>query len=382
MAKYAENVNKQSKIIDIQKQFPGGLKTVDTDDALGKVYLREAENVSLSEFSFLEKRYGLSEEEVYDILPNIDKIQGYFEYTAENGLVDKILFADGKAYIKQGNGPFQEQDGFYTEDGFQYPDLSGVFDDAPLGVELEQDFTISFGANAALVSSTGEIAIGFIADLIVISATAALVFDPDTSVTAFIQSVDAGSVTAIVAEASGTKQENVLATQMPSIFNITIDYIAGTGTYDVSFIVANQDDDPVTLDYGIENISDQTENDVSTFVSFNETVALTFGQTYEAYASAEANGKSVSGTAREDIIIPAGSTWTSIGTTSQATDDNFNLHNDFSYSISSSCQQASFMGSFLPSASNYPKGAVVRISSYENSQGFPMICLDQYYRAD
>jgi hypothetical protein len=55
MARFNYDVDKITRYIDIHKQFQGGLKTVDTDDALRDVYLREAENVSLSEFNFIEK---------------------------------------------------------------------------------------------------------------------------------------------------------------------------------------------------------------------------------------------------------------------------------------------------------------------------------------
>jgi hypothetical protein len=58
MAKFDYDVNTRQRLIDIHKQFKGGLKTVDTDDALGSVFLRQAENISLSEFGFIEKRYG------------------------------------------------------------------------------------------------------------------------------------------------------------------------------------------------------------------------------------------------------------------------------------------------------------------------------------
>ena len=60
MARQYYNVNTQTKLIDTHKQFNGGLKTVDTDDALQDFFLRQAENVSISEFGFLEKRYGLA----------------------------------------------------------------------------------------------------------------------------------------------------------------------------------------------------------------------------------------------------------------------------------------------------------------------------------
>lgn len=109
MAKYAADVNKQTKIIDIQKQFPGGLKTVDTDDALGKVYLRESDNLSLSEYSFLEKRHGSYIEhrivfEQGEVIPDLTKpIQGYFEYYKADAPykgVHRLLFIDGKAYVE------------------------------------------------------------------------------------------------------------------------------------------------------------------------------------------------------------------------------------------------------------------------------------------
>ena len=137
MAKYARDVNKQIKIIDVQKQFPGGLKTVDTDDALGKVYLREVENISLSEFSFIEKRYGISQEEFAQFseqFPGVQYIQGYFEYTKDDGGIDKLLFADGKVYLKQSTqNVFNRVQSFISEfeRNYRYPTqaaLETVFD--------------------------------------------------------------------------------------------------------------------------------------------------------------------------------------------------------------------------------------------------------------
>ena len=61
MARYPYDVNTTRRYIDVNKQFNGGLKTIDTDDSLGAVFLRQAENVSLSEFGFIEKRYGTYE---------------------------------------------------------------------------------------------------------------------------------------------------------------------------------------------------------------------------------------------------------------------------------------------------------------------------------
>jgi hypothetical protein len=109
MAKYAYDINKQTKIIDVQKQFPGGLKTVDTDDSLGKVYLRELDNLSLSEYSFLEKRHGQYVEHQItfasgETLPDVTKpIQGYFEYVKTEPPykgIHRLLFIDGKAYVE------------------------------------------------------------------------------------------------------------------------------------------------------------------------------------------------------------------------------------------------------------------------------------------
>jgi hypothetical protein len=92
MARYAYDVNTTQRYIDVHKQFQGGLKTVDTDDALGAVFLRQAENVSLSEFGFIEKRYGTYENFKKQISGTI--LQGYFEF---KGYV--IYVIDGKFYV-------------------------------------------------------------------------------------------------------------------------------------------------------------------------------------------------------------------------------------------------------------------------------------------
>lgn len=140
MAKYAYNVNKDNKIIEIQKQFPGGLKTVDTDDALGKVYLREAENVSLSEFSFLEKRYGTYIKEEFNFEPGDEPnfnnpIQGYFEFTKPDGEVDKLLFIGGNAFVKTSDSEvFVRKTVYQTEEGFTYPNESVYA--TVIGIEL------------------------------------------------------------------------------------------------------------------------------------------------------------------------------------------------------------------------------------------------------
>lgn len=109
MAKYLYDVNKITRYIDVHKQFRGGLKTVDTDDALKDVYLREAENVSLSEFNFIEKRYGLHKLNEYTpwggATPSISSlVQGYFEYYVDANTVHKIIVIEGKIYINSGSG--------------------------------------------------------------------------------------------------------------------------------------------------------------------------------------------------------------------------------------------------------------------------------------
>jgi len=68
MARTAYDVNRTVRHLDIHKQFMGGLKTVDTDDALRTVYLRELKNLSLSEFGFIEKRYGIYKSEEFQFV--------------------------------------------------------------------------------------------------------------------------------------------------------------------------------------------------------------------------------------------------------------------------------------------------------------------------
>jgi hypothetical protein len=96
------NLNRQTKLFDIHKQFMGGLKTIDTDDALGSVFLRDIGNLSLSEFGFLEKRYGTYINDEFENIPfdGTKPIQGYFEYVDDDGDIHKILFYDGVGYIK------------------------------------------------------------------------------------------------------------------------------------------------------------------------------------------------------------------------------------------------------------------------------------------
>jgi hypothetical protein len=135
------NLDRQTKLLDIHKQFMGGLKTIDTDDALGSIYLRDMDNLSLSEFGFLEKRYGTY---VSDEFPGIEfqadkPIQGYFEYVDDDGDVHKILFYNGKPYIQnpKAENPLErdvyiQRTGFITdvsEPDFVYPDTTEIEND-------------------------------------------------------------------------------------------------------------------------------------------------------------------------------------------------------------------------------------------------------------
>ena len=105
MAKMRFDVDTLTKIIDVNKQFIGGLKTVDTDDSLGSFFLRDAENISLSEYGFIEKRYGIVDSLNIDTtglaIAGTDIVQGYFEYFRIDGYIDKILFVGGRLYLKR-----------------------------------------------------------------------------------------------------------------------------------------------------------------------------------------------------------------------------------------------------------------------------------------
>ena len=132
MARFIYDVDKTTRYIDIHKQFGGGLKTVDTDDSLRDIYLREAENISLSEFNFIEKRYGLHklEEHVpWSSLTSVSSIvQGYFEYYVDADTVDKIIVIEGKFYVNRDGNGFEEVEFFTIPPGVPFFDL------APLGI--------------------------------------------------------------------------------------------------------------------------------------------------------------------------------------------------------------------------------------------------------
>ena len=122
MARQYFNVNTQTKLIDTHKQFNGGLKTVDTDDALQDFYLRQAENVSISEFGYLEKRYGLAEKEKLISGSNATgRVQGHHKFKYGTS-TDEILAVNGKLYVKEhGQTSFTQVSSFATISDFSYP---------------------------------------------------------------------------------------------------------------------------------------------------------------------------------------------------------------------------------------------------------------------
>jgi hypothetical protein len=123
MARQYYNVNTQTKLIDTHKQFNGGLKTVDTDDALRDFYLRQAENVSISEFGFLEKRYGLAKKGSLITGSNATgRVQGHHKFNYGSS-TDEILAVHGKLYVKEhGQTAFTQVSSFATITGQKYPD--------------------------------------------------------------------------------------------------------------------------------------------------------------------------------------------------------------------------------------------------------------------
>ena len=139
MARFPYDVNTTRRYIDVHKQFRGGLKTVDTDDALGAVFLREAENVSLSEFGFIEKRYGTFEKFRAGLNVSLNsKLQGYWEFLGKY----IIIALDGRLYYQLLSAPtsdFTEVTQFYTKDTLTYPNGLAAY----LG--LESDFSVGSG---------------------------------------------------------------------------------------------------------------------------------------------------------------------------------------------------------------------------------------------
>ena len=139
MAKFPYDVNTARRIIDVYKQFKGGLKTVDTDDALGSVFLRQAENISLSEFGFIEKRYGTFENFKAGLpVTTSSYLQGYWEFLGKY----IIVALDGRLYTQNLSTPtasFTEVTQFHTEEDATYPLTLASY----LG--LEPDYSVGSG---------------------------------------------------------------------------------------------------------------------------------------------------------------------------------------------------------------------------------------------
>ena len=120
MARFRYDVNTQTKLLDIHKQFQGGLKTVDTDDSLRTLFLRQAENLELSEYGFLEKRYGQTVDKALfssSILSTTSNLQGYFEYVRDDKTIDKILIIDGKLFLNTNDTGFTQVTNIKAESG-------------------------------------------------------------------------------------------------------------------------------------------------------------------------------------------------------------------------------------------------------------------------
>ena len=139
MARFRYDVNTQTKLLDIHKQFQGGLKTVDTDDSLKTLFLRQVENLELSEFGFIEKRYGqaIEKELLSSGLTSTSNLQGYFEYVRNDNTIDKILIIDGKLFLSVNGASFTQVTYIKTESGKRYPALE-VF--ADLGMDVDNDY--------------------------------------------------------------------------------------------------------------------------------------------------------------------------------------------------------------------------------------------------
>jgi hypothetical protein len=168
MARFPYDVNTTRRYIDVNKQFNGGLKTIDTDDSLGAVFLRQAENVSLSEFGFIEKRYGTYEKEEIQLtrdnsgtietvnVTTTDKIQGFWQYGEKDGTVNEIIIVSGKLYLKkQGETAFLEINTFKKEGEFKYDEsiiASSVIDSA-----YGENFDLTFTNGEAYRPDTGEL---------------------------------------------------------------------------------------------------------------------------------------------------------------------------------------------------------------------------------
>ena len=157
MARYPYDVNTTRRYIDVNKQFNGGLKTIDTDDSLGAVFLRQAENVSLSEFGFIEKRYGTYEKEKLSIGSTGEEIQGFWEYIEDDGTVNEIAVVGGKLYLREaGQTTFTEVSRFKKEGAFDYDE--SILGSAIGDTTYQQQFDFTYTQNSWYRPDTGAAA--------------------------------------------------------------------------------------------------------------------------------------------------------------------------------------------------------------------------------
>ena len=152
------DLDRSINILDIHKQFEGGLRTVDTSDDSGTIFLKESENFSLSKHAFIKKRYGtyINEKFKFNEKPFLDVIQGYFEYVDEDGDVHKIIFVNGIPYIKnpKGENPnvFDKTIVYNTEEGFEYPDPEEVFTETNWDISTLAKSLLTVSLNLATIS--------------------------------------------------------------------------------------------------------------------------------------------------------------------------------------------------------------------------------------
>ena len=145
MARYAYDVNTTRRYIDVHKQFRGGLKTVDTDDALGSVFLRQAQNVSISEFGFIEKRYGTVEKQT---ISRTGTLQGFWTF---NGF--DIYAVDNKFYYHNGTTETPINSIAQENAAYRYPTLPN-YDSSGFGGSTFRDMN-AVNINNVLYIFTG-----------------------------------------------------------------------------------------------------------------------------------------------------------------------------------------------------------------------------------
>ena len=149
MARFAYDVNTRTRLIDVHKQFNGGLKTVDTDDALGSVYLRQAENVSLSEFGFIEKRYGTIKKDL--IKETTGTLQGYWEFEGFS-----IYAINNKFFYKNSAGTETPVTQILEENNtYRYPTTRPVYNNSGFSSTEYRDMN-AVNVNGVLYIFTGH----------------------------------------------------------------------------------------------------------------------------------------------------------------------------------------------------------------------------------